>query len=206
MKWSSSTIGVCGSYCSISVWAMQPTMWHNDFAEFQMDRRTGANFIERPIEMPGQQRERKREREKSKERKEGEKKLEREGERERERQLEHQRLPTKSSRSAWLKLTINYTAQQANQFSCSHMNSSFVLVAQPCCTVLANNSNWQIEPPIGQLAAQLRPRIAARFGIRIDKAAFNCRNDRQRATEREGDGEIVQLPHCLSAFPRSANR
>lgn len=51
-SWSSSTIAVYGSYCSISVWAIQPTMWHNDFAEFQMDRRTGANFIERPIEMP----------------------------------------------------------------------------------------------------------------------------------------------------------
>lgn len=75
VNWSSSTIGVCGSYCSISVWAMQPTMWHNDFAEFQMDRRTGANFIERPIEMPGQQRERsERETEGKKEKEEGEKK------------------------------------------------------------------------------------------------------------------------------------
>lgn len=49
------TIGVHGSYCSISVWATDRMMWHNDFAEFQMDRRTGANFIERPIEMPGQE-------------------------------------------------------------------------------------------------------------------------------------------------------
>lgn len=69
------------------------------------------------------------------------------------------------------------------------MNASFVPVVQPCCAVLANNSNWQIEPPIGQLAAQLRPRIAARFGIRIDKAAFNCRNDRQRGREREREIE-----------------
>lgn len=75
LNWSSSTIGVCGSYCSISVWAMQPTMWHNDFAEFQMDRRTGANFIERPIEMPGQERERERGegREGKRERREGRK-------------------------------------------------------------------------------------------------------------------------------------
>lgn len=50
------TIGplVYGSYCSISVWATDRMMWHNDFAEFQMDHRTGANFIEQPIEMPGQ--------------------------------------------------------------------------------------------------------------------------------------------------------
>lgn len=130
-----------------------------------------------------------RERQRERKRKKREKRSEREG----ERQLEHQRLPTKSSRSAWLKLTINYTAQQANQFSCSHMNSSFVSVVQPCCTVLANNSNWQIEPPIGQLAAQLRPRIAARFGIRIDKAAFNCRNDRQRAKEMERDSAAAPL-------------
>lgn len=58
-----------------------------------MDRRTGANFIERPIEMPSHGRE---------------------GERERERgSITDCR---QSSTSAWLKLTINYTAQQGNLF------------------------------------------------------------------------------------------
>lgn len=77
-------------------------------------------------------------------------------------------------------LRIIYAPFQSNQI-CAHFLYSIVLLIYThkfCSTVLTSKqlanrtANW----PIG---LQLRVRIAARFGIRIDKAAFNCLNESQ---------------------------